>query len=71
MGTAGGSRGEVWWGIPSELPLDEAEGLPRESVATFDNIRPFPKSMLVRKLGALGPERQHLLCGVAAVTLDC
>lgn len=40
-------------------------------MASFDNVRPFPKSMLVRRLGALPPERRYLLCAVAAATLDC
>lgn len=57
--------------IPSELPLDEAEGLPRPSVATFDNLRPFPKAMLVRRLGALGADRAGEICQTAAATLDC
>jgi len=57
--------------VPSELPVGPAEGLPHVSVASFDNIRPFPKSMLVRRLGALDPERRHLVCAVAAATLDC
>jgi mRNA-degrading endonuclease toxin of MazEF toxin-antitoxin module len=57
--------------VPSELPLGSAEGLPRPSVASYDNVRPFPKSMLVRRLGALGPSRRHELCAVAAATLDC
>jgi mRNA interferase MazF len=58
-------------GIPSELPVGIQEGLPVASVATFDNLRPFPKAMLVRRLGALGPRRRHELCAVAAATLDC
>jgi mRNA interferase MazF len=58
-------------GVPSELPLGKGEGLPVESVASFDNVRPFPKSMLVRRLGALGPARARELCRVAAATLDC
>ena len=57
--------------VPSELPLGSSEGLPRPSVASFDNLRPFPKSMLVRRIGSLSPERRHLLCAVAAATLDC
>lgn len=57
--------------IPSELPVGMTEGLPHASVASFDNIRPFPKVMLVRRLGTLAPERRHLLCAVAAATLDC
>lgn len=58
-------------GVPSELPLGRDEGLPVTSVASFDNLRPFPKAMLVRRLGRLGPERRHELCRVAAATLDC
>lgn len=57
--------------LPSELPVGEAEGLPLPSVASFGNLRPFPKSLLVRRLGALPAERRHLLCAVAAATLDC
>lgn len=58
-------------GVPSELSLGAEEGLPRESVASFDNLRPFPKSMLVRRVGTLPPHRRHLLCAAAAATLDC
>ncbi len=56
--------------LPSELRLGLAEGLPVESVASFDNLRPFPKAMLVRRLGALGP-RMHEICLAAEATLDC
>ncbi|MGH8929370.1 MAG: type II toxin-antitoxin system PemK/MazF family toxin [Egibacteraceae bacterium] len=58
-------------GVPSELALGIDEGLPVESVASFDNLRPMPKAVLVRRLGALGPSRRHELCTVAAATLDC
>lgn len=57
-------------GLPSELALGAAEGLPLDSVASFDNIRPFPKAMLVRRLGSLG-SRQHEICRAAGATLDC
>ena len=58
-------------GVPSELPLGSPEGLPRASVASFDNLRPIPKAMLTRRLGALGAQRRHEICGVAGATLDC
>lgn len=35
-----------------------------------DNLRPFPKAMLVRRLGALGPQLQEI-CRAAGATLDC
>jgi hypothetical protein len=34
-------------------------------------VQPFLKALLVRRLRALAPERRHLLCAVAAATLDC
>lgn len=57
-------------GLPSELALGSAEGLPLESVAAFDNLMAFPKAMLVRRLGSLGA-RRHEICRVAGATLDC
>lgn len=57
-------------GLPSELALGAAEGLPAPSVASFDNLRAFPKALLLRRLGSLGP-RQHEICQVADATFDC
>jgi mRNA interferase MazF len=56
--------------LPSELALGAEEGLPVASVASLDNVRPFPKAMLVRRLGALGP-RQHEICRAVRATFDC
>lgn len=58
-------------GIPSELSVGRSEGLPVESVASFDSLQPFPKAMLTRRLGALGGARLHEICRVAGATLDC
>jgi mRNA interferase MazF len=58
-------------GIPSELLLGRPEGLPHESAASFDNLRPFPKALLVRRVGALDPNRIHEICTAAGATLDC
>lgn len=57
-------------GLPSEVPVGADEGLPVESVASFDNLRPFPKAMLVRRLGALGP-RGDEICRAGGAALDC
>lgn len=58
-------------GIPSELGLGPSEGLRAESVASFDNLQPFPQAMLVRRLGALEEHRIHEICKSAGVALDC
>ena len=57
--------------IPSELPLGADEGLPIDSVASFDNLQPFPTAMLTRRLGRLADARLGLICVVAGATLDC
>ena len=57
--------------IPSEVPLGISEGLPVASAATMDNVLAFPKSMLVRRMGSLAPERQHELGEALFAAIDC
>lgn len=58
-------------GIPSEVPLGPDEGLPVECAASCDGVLPFPRSMLVRRAGSLGPERIHDLCEAVRAAIDC
>lgn len=46
-------------GIPQEVPLGRSEGLPRASVANFDNVHVVPKAILGDRLGTLAPGRQR------------
>ena len=57
--------------IPSEIPLGTAEGLPTECAATMDGVLTFPKSMLVRRIGALTVARRTELCGAVSAAFDC
>jgi mRNA interferase MazF len=57
--------------IPTEVTLGISEGLPVASVATMDGLLTLPKSMLVRRMGALAPERAHELCAALAAAVDC
>jgi len=45
--------------------------MPFESVASFDNLRPFPAAMLTRRLGRLDDAQIGLICRLAAATFDC
>jgi mRNA interferase MazF len=56
--------------IPTEVPLGISEGLPVASVAAMDGVLAFPKSMLVRRIGALGPERLAELGQAVAAAID-
>jgi mRNA interferase MazF len=58
-------------GIPTEVRVGAEEGLPAEGVAAFDNILAFPKAMLVRRLGALAPERHREPCDALRAVTDC
>jgi mRNA interferase MazF len=58
-------------GIPTEVSLGSAEGLPTESVATMDNVLAFPKSMLTRRMGSLPPDRLEEMCQAIRSAVDC
>jgi mRNA interferase MazF len=57
--------------IPTEIPLGISEGLPVASAAAMDNVLAIPKSMLVRRMGSLAPERQHELGEALFAAIDC
>ena len=58
-------------GIPTEVPVGADEGLPSDGVASMDNVLPFPKSLLVRRLGSLAPERRGEPCEALRAATDC
>lgn len=57
--------------IPTEVPVGISEGLPVASAAAMDNVLAIPKSMLVRRMGSLAPERQHELGEALFAAIDC
>lgn len=57
--------------IPTEVPLGPDDGLSTACAATVDNALAFPKSMLVRRLGALPAERRWELCAAWSAATDC
>ena len=56
--------------IPTEVPLGISEGLSVASAATMDAVLAVPKSMLVRRMGALAPERHQELREAFAAAVD-
>ncbi len=44
-------------GIPVEVPLGPADGVPRACVANADNILTVQTSRLIRRIGPLAPEK--------------
>jgi mRNA interferase MazF len=57
--------------LPTEVTLGRDEGLPTESVATFDNLRTLRTALLVRRLGSLDVARRSDFCAALRATADC
>jgi mRNA interferase MazF len=58
-------------GIPTEVSLGAAEGLPADGVAALDNVLTFPKALLVRRLGTLAAARRSEPCEALRAATDC
>ena len=56
--------------IPTEVRLGEAEGLPVDCVASFDNLQRVRLSALAEQIGSLGPRRQQI-CAALRSLADC
>jgi len=57
--------------IPTEVTVGAEEGLPSNGVASMDNVLPFPKSLLVRRIGSLAPDRRDEPCEALRAATDC
>jgi mRNA interferase MazF len=58
-------------GLPTEVGLDETDGMPRSCVLTLDNIRLVRPVYLVHRITALGPARMHEVCRALHAAVDC
>ena len=57
-------------GIPVEVGLGPADGIPRKSVANADSIMTIPKDLLVGYLTALSPEKVEAVGRAIKFALD-
>lgn len=58
-------------GVPSELVLDESDGLKHLSVANLFNVITVPKQALGKRVGELTPERLKELCVALRFAMGC
>ena len=58
-------------GAPSELDLDEDDGMPSACVLAFDNIETIPKARFVSRICTLGDERLAEACRTLARATGC
>lgn len=57
--------------IPTEVALDERDGLPQPCVVSLDNVQPLAKSLLVELVTRLRPERMGEVCASLGVAVGC
>jgi mRNA interferase MazF len=58
-------------GIPSELRLDEDDGMPGPCALNFDNLVVMRKSWFVEPICELSPVRMVQACRALAVAMGC
>ncbi|MHB1486309.1 MAG: type II toxin-antitoxin system PemK/MazF family toxin [Acidimicrobiales bacterium] len=58
-------------GIPTEIPLGPAEGLPDNCAASFDNLQTVLRQELTDKAGQLGLQDRDKICAALEAMADC
>lgn len=57
--------------IPTEVALDESDGMPEPCVLSLDNTQPIVKAFCTEPITELGPERLREVCEALRLTVDC
>lgn len=57
--------------IPIELRLDSKDGVPRECVVNFDNLKTVPCALLTEPITTLSGPRLHEVCRALAIATGC
>lgn len=57
--------------IPTEVYLDESDGMPAPCVLTLDNFTVVRKAALTRRITRLRPERMAEVCTALNVAVAC
>lgn len=58
-------------GIPTELALDESDGMPEPCVASFDNVTALDKETIGALIAVLGPARMAEACRALRFATGC
>jgi mRNA interferase MazF len=58
-------------GIPTEVELDEIDGMSAPCALSLDNLITMPKALLVERICRLGPERMAEVCRALSRASGC
>ena len=57
--------------IPTEVPLDESDGMPAACVLSLDNVSLIRPAFLTERITALGPATMEAVCRALGVAAAC
>jgi mRNA interferase MazF len=58
-------------GIPTEVPLDVSDGMPRPCAINFDNLFTISRARLQTRITHLAPSKLDLVCRAYRFAVDC
>jgi len=58
-------------GLPSEVVVDESDGLPQRSAVTLDNLHTVPKGLLRQRITAVTRARMDEVCAALRFATAC
>lgn len=58
-------------GVPTEVVLDEDDGMPSPSAISFDNITLMAKALLTERITRLGVDRLDEVCRALRIATGC
>lgn len=58
-------------GIPTKVPLDRGDGMPRTCVLSADNVLLIRPALCTERITVLGPEKMHSVCEALRIAVAC
>jgi mRNA interferase MazF len=58
-------------GIPTEIELDETDGMPTRCVLSVDNLRPIERTFCTDRITTLSADRLREVCAALRIAVDC
>lgn len=58
-------------GIPTEVVLDDDDGMPARCAVSLDNLGEAWKALLTDRVTTLGPERMRQVCDALRIATGC
>jgi mRNA interferase MazF len=57
--------------IPTEVELDESDGMSQPCVLSFDNLATIPKALFIERVTRVRPQRMAEVCNALRLATGC